>query len=424
MGDKVKVLDMEARYKLGKVMAGRYKKVRKKERGRILDSFIEATGYNRCYAGWLLRNWGRKVVIYDRGERIVLIGERKRSQKGIKKRPVYYDRKVVEVLRHIWLILDCPSGKRLSGYLKEIVPILEKQEEIIIGSDVKEKILKISASSIDRVLKEEKKRWSITKRIKGYTKPGGLIKNQIPIRTFSDWNEKRPGFVEMDLVDHSGGVERGIFGQTLDMTDVFTGWTETIAVENKSQHHVFAGIDTLRKQFPFPVLGMDSDSGSEFINAHLKRYCEKHKITFTRSRPYKKNDNCYVEQKNYSVVRKTVGYLRYETEQEIKQMNILYTKLRLYTNFFQPQMKCIEKIQIGSKIKKRYDKAKTPYQRILECKDVENRIKQNLQNLYESLNVVTLKREIVHLQDKLYNMAMEKPFYQRKKVFKNEPAFK
>jgi len=424
MRKREKVLDMEGRYKLGKIMAVRYKKARKKERGEILERFTEATGYNRCYAGWLLRNWGRKVVIYNKGERIVFIGERKERQKGIRKRPIYYDKKVLDVLKHIWLVLDCPCGKRLAPYLREVVPVLEREEEIVVGREIREKLLSISASSIDRMLKEEKKIWEIKKKRKGYTKPGGLVKSQIPIRTFSEWNEKAPGFVEMDLVDHSGGVERGIFAQTLDMTDVFTGWTETIAVENKSQHYVFIGIDKLRARFPFPLLGIDSDNGSEFINNHLQKYCEKYRITFTRARPYKKNDSCYVEQKNYSVVRKAVGYLRYETEAELELMNLLYTKLRLYTNFFQPQMKCREKTRIGSKIIKRYDKAKTSYQRILECNSVDKKIKQNLKNLYNSLNPVSLKREIVHLQDKLYNMAMEKPFYHRKKVFKNETAYK
>lgn len=419
-----KVLEMESRYKIGKVMAGRYKKARKKEKGEILDRFTEVTGYSRCYAGWLLRNWGKKVVIYDKGERIILVGDRKRSQKGIRKRPILYDREVLKVLMRIWMILDCPCGKRLAPYLREAVGVLEREEEIVLDKEVKEKLYRISASSIDRILKEEKKRWEIKKKRKGYTKPGGLVKNQIPIRTFAEWNERRPGFVEMDLVDHSGGVERGIFAQTLDITDVFTGWTETIAVENKSQHHVFIGIDTLRKRFPFPVLGIDSDNGSEFINDHLKKYCEQNRITFTRARPYKKNDSCYVEQKNWSVVRKSVGYLRYETKAEVELMNQIYTKLRLYTNFFQPQSKCIEKIRIGSKIKKRYDKAKTPYQRILECDSIDGKIKQSLKNLYKTLNPVALKREIVYLQDKLYNMAMEKPFYQRKKEYKNEPSFK
>lgn len=222
-------------------------------------------------------------------------------------------------------------------------------------------------------------------------------------------------------MDHNGGVERGIFAQTLDITDVFTGCTETIAVENKSQHYVFSGIDTLKERFP--VLGIDPDNGSEFINSHLQRYCESNKITFTRARPYKKNDSCYVEQKNWSVVRKTVGYLRYETKEEVELMNLLYTKLWLYINFFQPQMKYREKIRIGSKVKKQYDKAKTPYHRILECNSINKKIKQNLKNIYNFLNPV-LKERLSSCRINLYNMAIEKPLYQRKKVFKNESAFK
>jgi len=412
--EREKLLDMESRYKLVKVMAERYKRARKKDKGYLLDFVVNSSGYSRCYAGWLLRNIGRRVVVYDRGERIILVGSRRKSQRGIRKRPIYYDRTVLDVLRRIWLILDCPCGKRLAPYLKEILPVLEREEEIMLDRDIRDKILCISASSIDRLLREERKKWEIKKKRKGYTKPGVLTKHNIAIRTFADWDEKMPGFVEMDLVDHSGGVERGIFAQTLDITDVFTGWTETIAVANKSQSCVFAGIDSLRKSFPFQLLGIDSDNGSEFINDHLQKYCRDNKITFTRSRPYKKNDSCYVEQKNWSVVRKTVGYLRYETEEEVKMLNLIYNKLRLYTNFFQPQMKCKEKVRIGSKVKKQYDEAKTPYQRIIEYQGIDEKIKQNLKDLYNSLNPVALKKEIVQLQEKLYNIALQKPFYQKR----------
>jgi len=152
-----------------------------------------------------------------------------------------------------------------------------------------------------------------------------------------------PGFIEVDLVDHSGGVERGIFAQTLDATDILTGWTEIICVENKSQLRVFEGLQKIMKQFPFKILGIDSDNGSEFINHHLVKFCENRKITFIKSRPYKKNDSCYVEQKNWSVVRKAVGYFRYETEKEIETINQIYKYLRLYTNYFQPQMKLIKR---------------------------------------------------------------------------------
>jgi hypothetical protein len=205
-----------------------------------------------------------------------------------------------------------------------------------------------------------------------------LLKSQIPIRTFAEWNEQKPGFVEMDLVSHDGGDGSGIFAQTLDVTDVFTGWTETIAVANKSRVRVFEGIVEIRNRLPFPLFGIDCDSGGEFINNHLMKYCQEERLSFTRSRAYHKNDGCYVEQKNWSVVRRAVGYWRYDTPEEVALLNQIYLRLRLYTNFFQPQMKCQEKIRIGSRMKKRYDVAKTPYRRVLECKDISSTVKDAL----------------------------------------------
>jgi len=225
-----------------------------------------------------------------------------------------------------------------------------------VDKETKEKILEISASTIDRLLSKEKAKMRLKGRAR--TKPGTLLKHQIPIRTFADWDEGRPGFVEIDLVSHDGGNARGDYAQTLDVTDVYTGWTETEAVKNKAQIWTFKALKGIRKRLPFKLLGIDSDNGSEFINAHLLRFCKQEKITFTRTRPYRKNDNCFVEQKNYSVVRKAVGYYRYETKKELEILNELYKVLRLYTNFFQPVMKLVKKTRVGSKVIKRYDEAK------------------------------------------------------------------
>ena len=211
------------------------------------------------------------------------------------------------------------------------------------------KLRKISASTIDRLLKRERKKLEIKGR-KG-TKPGTLLKHKIPIRTFADWNDNKPGFMEIDLVSHDGGNEYGDFAQTLDMTDIYSGWTETRAVKNKAHKWVFEAIREVRKDLPFDLLGIDSDSGGEFINHALYNYCVEEKITFTRGRSYRKNDNCYVEQKNYSVVRRAVGYFRYDTDEEVDILNALYGYLRLYTNHFQPVMKLVEKVRIGSKVR-------------------------------------------------------------------------
>ena len=198
----------------------------------------------------------------------------------------------------------------------------------------------------------------------------------------------------MDLVGHEGGNAQGTFAFTLNMTDVKTGWSEQVAVPNKGQHAVFAAIKIIRARIFFSFLGVDSDSGSEFINDILYRYCLQEKITFTRGRPGKKNDNPFVEQKNDSIVRRWVGYKRYETEKQVKLLNDLYELLRLYTNFFLPVMKLQEKTRIGSKIKKSYDLPKTPYQRILEAEDVSKNIKAKLKKQYKTLKLVLLKKQL------------------------------
>jgi len=231
-----------------------------------------------------------------------------------------------------------------------------------------------------------------------------LLKKSIPIKTFADWDEAKPGFFEVDLVSHEGGAARGDFIQSLNFTDICTSWDEMIAVKNKAQVWVFAGIKRIEERLPFSVLGLDSDNGAEFINAHLLRYCEQNQITFTRSRPYRKNDSCFVEQKNWSVIRRAVGYARYDTDNELNTLNELYGYLRLYVNFFQPVRKLIKKERIGSKVIKRYDEAKTPYRRVLASPDIEDKIKVKLRKEYDMLNPAELKRKITKLQNKLLKL--------------------
>lgn len=214
----------------------------------------------------------------------------------------------------LWVIADGICGKRLAPFIQNALPILERFEEIIIDNDTREKLLSISPATIDRLLQSERTKFHLKGRSR--TKPGTLLKHQIPIRTFSQWDEQQPGFVEIDLVSHDGGTSRGEFIQTLDLTDICTKWTETRAVRNKAQRWVFEALEDIIAHLPFELRGIDSDNGAEFINAHLLRYCDARKITFTRSKPYRKNDNCFVEQKNYSVVRKTAGYFKYDTAEK------------------------------------------------------------------------------------------------------------
>lgn len=386
-------LTMKERKAIIKEIAHRYQKATKKQKGLILKEF---TGYNRTYASYLLSNHGRTVktvgsTVLKADARLKVRRHRESPYEAVKK-----------PLLEIWKILNYPCGKRLKPILPETIKKLKTFGEIDIDEGTEKKLSRISASTIDRLLKEERKKYELKGR--SHTKPGTLLKNQIPIRTFSEWDEKRVGFLEMDLVGHEGGDPRGEFIQTLTATDVCTGWTEIDAVKNKAQKWVFEAIDDMRNRLPFLLLGLDSDNGAEFINDHLYRYCLSNKITFTRSRKYRKNDNCYVEQKNYSVVRKYVGYFRYDREEELQVLKELYRHLRLYINFFQPVMKQVSKVRIGSRVIKRYDIPKTPYQRVLEAPDVSHVIKEKLRRQYKELNPAELHRQIVRLQDKLIEM--------------------
>lgn len=269
--------------------------------------------------------------------------------------------------------------------------------------EMREKLGRISAATIDRRLASDRAKYQIKGR--SGTRPGSLLKSQIPMRTFAEWDEGKPGFGEMDLVGHDGGYTSGDYIQTLDLTDISSGWTELEAVKNKAQVWVFEAIKKIRERLPFDLLGLDSDNGSEFINNQLLRYCQTEGITFTRSRPHRKNDNCYVEQKNWSVVRRHVGYQRLEGEDALSVLNDLYHYLRLYVNYFQPSMRLLQKERFGARVKKTYEPAETPYRKLLGSAQLNNRQKQKLTDEYNQLNPAELKRRIEALQAKLLRSA-------------------
>lgn len=396
-------LTMDERRSLVRETASRYQKARKKQRGGILNEFVHTTGYNRNYASQLLCRHGRKLRV---GPTTVVVGDATKKTSR-HKREVIYDREVFEALKKIWMIEDYICGKRLQPALKDVVEQLQRNLEIQLSPEVKKKLLVISAATIDRLLAGERKKLQLKGRSR--TRPGTMLKHQIPIRTFSEWDEGRPGFVEIDLVGHDGGNSSGEFCQTLDVTDICTGWTETQAVRNKAQVWVFEALKQVRERLPFELLGIDSDNGSEFINSNLAEYCRNQRITFTRARPYRKNDNCFVEEKNNSVVRRNVGYLRYDTEQELDLLNRLYSYLRLYSNHFLPVMKLIGKRREGSKVVKKHDRAQTPYQRVLAFGVLSVSQKRQLIVGHRELNPAQLKREITALQERLIKLATGKP---------------
>jgi hypothetical protein len=389
---------MEERRILVKTHSRSYQRAEKKEKTVMLNQFVEATGYDRTYAARALRTHGKRRHL---GKGVVAQADAAGVFKRGRGRE--YGLELTEPLAKIWENLDYLCGKRLVEGLPGALESLERHGEIELGEEEREKLLRMSASTIDRLLLPERQKYDLKGR--SGTKPGTLLKSQIPIRTFSEWDEEKPGFVEIDLVAHEGGTSSGDFTQTLDVTDVHTGWSEQAAVLNKALTWVFEALLEIRSRLPFPLLGIDSDNGGEFINHHLMEYCEQEGITFTRSRPHRKNDNCFVEQKNYSIVRRGVGYNRYVGEQAVESLNQLYALLRLRTNFFLPSMKLKEKQRIGSRVRKKYDAPKTPYQRVLESPGIKKEIKKALREQYRNLNLAELNRRIRKAQGALDRLA-------------------
>lgn len=364
-------------------LCARYRTATKKQRGRILDEFVETTGYHRKYAIALLR------------------GKRQhRPPKTAIRRPrarIYTDEDKRALL---WLaeLFDQIGSKRLRVALDVELPNLRRQHHLQVTAACFRRLQVISPATMDR-LRHADRRPPGHRR--GGTKPGTLLKWQIKVRTFSDWDDKRPGFEEIDLVQHDGGNPRGFFACTLDATDVCLGWTEMRAVPTKAQTHVFAALKYIRAHLPFPLLGLDSDNGAEFINDELIRYCDDEHLTFTRGRVSRKNDQPYVEQKNWSVVRRLVGDARYDTLRQVNQLNALYELYRLYVNHFLPVTKLVSKERLGSRVKKIYDAPKTPYQRVLDSEQVSQEAKRKLRAIHAQLDIVQLRHQMDEILDKL-----------------------
>jgi hypothetical protein len=368
------MMSLNSKRELVDVVRARYLKASKGEKQKILDEFTSVTGYHRKHAIRVLRNRVSR--------------SRRRKRTGYQ---TIYCGEVVQALEQIWEIYGQICSKRLQPFLPEGIRVLERCQEIKLSQDTKDLLLRISSASIDRCLRPVriKRPHSLST-----TKPGSLLKTLIPVRTFTEWDEERPGFLEIDLVAHCGNTTEGQYLNTLTCTDLCTGWTDVTALLHRSQEAVSEAIQRMCQRLPFPLLGIDSDNGSEFINDLLYRYCLEEQITFTRSRPYQKNDQAHVEQKNWSVVRHSVGYDRWETQEQLLLLESIYDDLRLYINFFQPSLKLIAKDRIGNMTRKRYDTAKTPYQRVLERKDISLESKARLMHLYVQLNPAELRRRI------------------------------
>ena len=354
----------------------RYRTAPKEAKTTILDEFCTICGYNRKYAIRILKK------------------KTKQPQRKPGPQPKYRDPSLLQPLKRIWFATDQMCSKKLQAALPLWLPFYE-QEYGALAAAVKTKLLAISPSTIDRTLRPVRVKYK-TKGLCG-TKPGTLLKNQIPIKTHS-WDVTKPGFFEADTVAHCGNSLSGNFVWSLTFTDIFSGWTENRAVWNKGSYGVFTQIKDIEAALAFSILGFDCDNGSEFLNHHLLRYFTNRPqspIQFTRSRPYKKNDNAHVEQKNWTHVRQLLGYDRFDKPELVDLINDLYKNaFSLYSNYFCPTLKLKEKQRVNSKYIKKYYPPKTPYQRLLDSEHITPEAKQLLMVTYQSLNPFTLKKTI------------------------------
>jgi hypothetical protein len=373
-----------SKHELAAEWRGRYWKASRKERGRLLDEFVATTGYHRKYANLLLRHGPPK-------------GGTGPDRRG---HPVVYGPAVTAALEVAAEAAGWICGKRLAPFMAELVPALEREGALVLDGQVRAQLLGMSAAAIDRRLRAAKAR----QRPRGLstTKPGSLLRRQVPVRTYTPWDEQSPGFLEIDTVAHCGTTTEGEYVCTLNATDLATGWTECQGVMGKTQRAVHGALREIRERLPFPMLGIDFDNGSEFLNGHLIRYCQAEEITYTRCRAYHKNDQAHIEQKNWSVVRSYVGYDRYESAAALVQLRKVYDLLRLYVNLYQPVMKLVGKERQGSRMRKRYDGARTPYRRALEAGVIPDEGRAELERAMAENGPLSLRRRLDAELDKLW----------------------
>ncbi len=375
-----------AKRQLCQALHRHYRSASRPEKAQLLTTFVKATGYHRKYAIHLLAH-----------------GPSSKPRRG----PTWvrYGDPVIAALRRIWEASGGLCSKRLHPFLGPFLEALERAGEVRLAPPIKDTLLRMSPATIDRKLAPFRRRLKPHHGLPT-TYPGSVLRQYVPYRGQRASDEHRPGFTEMDLVGHCGTSTHGEYVQTLSLVDLATSWYEPYAIPTRGQQAAFAALTTLRARLPFPLRGIHSDNDVVFINAHLIRYCQAEGLAFTRSRDYMKNDQAHVEERNGAVIRRLIGYDRYEGQAAADAFNRVYEVLRLWINFFQPSLKLQSKHRQGAKVIKHYAPAKTPYQRVLEAPGVSPSDKDKLRRLYETLNPVWIRQELERRIEALWTLAV------------------
>jgi len=374
-------ISFQARRELLEAMRNRYRQATRRSKGRILDELVALTNCHRKHA--------IRLMSETSGEGPQRVGKR------------VYDEAVREALIVLWEASDRICGKRLKAILPQLLESMESHGHLQLDAEVRTRVLAASAATIDRLLASVRSQATSRKKRRTPKKPS----SHVPVRTFADWEEVQPGFLEIDFVVHSGGSTKGTFIHSLVATDVNSGWTESVPLLVREQSLVVEGLNIIRRQFPIPVLGIDSDNASAFINDTLVSYCEREQIEFTRSRAYHKNDQAWIEQKNGAVIRKFVGYDRFSGVVAGQVLSQLYQATRLYVNYFQPSFKLLKKTREGSKIKKTYLPPATPCARLLAHNDVSETVKESIRKQRSQLDPIELLHRIRNTQSALAKLS-------------------
>lgn len=378
----------------------KWPKATRQEKSEILNAICQVTGWHRDHA--------RKMI------RQRVAGQQPSPRRP--REPVFtYGPDVVALLVRCWALLDGPTGKRLHPALPQLLESLRTHNRLEASEELTVALLQMSPATIDRRLQPYRTGLVSSKGI-SHTRPGSMLKTSIPVKTWAEWDQTEPGFLQIDLVGHEGGDNNGAFHFSLDATDIATGWTEAISVPSKGERIVGTAVQQLQLRFPFAIKGIHCDNGSEFINHHLQKWCAFNQITFTRGRPTRSNDQAHIEQKNWAMVRRCVGYYRYDTARELDLLNQLWPLESTMTNLFIPQQKLKTKTRVGAKVTKTYDTATTPYQRILRDHPqvLDHLDRDDLARRLSQADPVTIREHIALIQANLLELARRRGHVERK----------